>query len=151
MAGACYWSHHIDLYHPLQAINVHMNAGLHQPQGLWIMDIWVTAGELKFYRLFDTRCHVGTWFGEPKQVGSDSIVCVCLCVQCMRTRERHRGRQRTNSDPVMGSVGLLGEVKMPGERANDLIFSFLSFPQSHRLFSLTHKAWISGVDGHKIY
>lgn len=43
-------------------------------------------------------------------------MCVCVFI-CMRTRERHRVRQRANSDPVMGSVGLLEEFKIPGERA----------------------------------
>lgn len=92
---------------------------VHQPQGLWIMDIWVTAGELEFYRLFGTRHHL-VW--EAKQVGSDSTVCVFIC---MRTRERHRGRQRANSDPVWAVWACWGSSKY--QERGQMISSFPFF------------------------
>lgn len=132
----------LDLYHLCYWYACAYRSGL-PTQGLWIIYTWVTAGELKFYRLFGTRCHVGTWFGEAKQVRSNSLS-VCVCTYAWE-QERDKELAQTLLCAVWVSWGS-SKYQETGQK-HDLIFSFLSFIQSHGLFSLTHKVWTAEADG----
>lgn len=86
-------------------------------------------------------------FEEAKQVGP--IASVWAVHIHMKTRVRQRKPDKELAQTLLCTVWVSWGSSKYQETGwkHDLIFSFLSFIQSHDLFSLTHKVWTSGVDG----
>lgn len=92
-----------DLHHRTTLRHADAHRSALPTEGLRTVHTGVTAEEPTFYRLWGTRCHVGTCFGEEKQVRANSLS-VCVRIH-LRTRERQRAKELAQSDLTRCSVG----------------------------------------------